>query len=106
MDKDLVCQAKKEAEVAWTKYSLLKDLYTKAENEYLEKRKRFEELDYQLALVDGRLKKLPPSGDGQKVKKQPELSLEQIKGIAEKLGVKLTIEEEPESEEEVQGDEM
>ncbi|MBE3140252.1 MAG: hypothetical protein IMZ53_06685, partial [Thermoplasmata archaeon] len=58
-------------------------------------------LDYQLALTDGRLKKIPAQGE-HKEKKQPELTLDQLKSIAETLGVNITIEEPQEVSEEVQ----
>ena len=93
MDKETVDQAQKDAEVAWTKFSLLKDAYSKAESDYVRKVNKFHRLDHALALEDGRLKKLQPSDSSKrKPKKQPKLTLDQIKGIAEKLGIKLTIE--------------
>jgi hypothetical protein len=97
--KEQVDALQKEAEVAYQKLSLLKDAYYKAESEYIKKLNRFRELDHHLALIDGRLKKVPPGGE-RKVKKQPELTLEQLKTIAEKLGFDLTSVDEPEEENE------
>lgn len=96
--------ARSDAESAYTKYHLLKEAADKAEKIYLEKLNTFKDLDYKLALVDGRLKKLPPSGEGRKEKKQPELTLEQIQSIAANLGIKITIEEEDHEIEEMESE--
>lgn len=87
--KEQVELLRKEAEVSYQKYSLLRDAYTKAESDYFKKSRRFQNLDHELALIDGRLKKIPSSGE-RKEKKQPELTLDQLKAIAEKLGFDLT----------------
>ena len=97
MDKSTVDIAQKEAEEAWLKLSILKDAYFKAEKDYLKKSSRFRNFDYELALTDGRLKKVAPSGE-RKVKKQPELTLEQIRTIAQNLGISINVEEEPDEE--------
>jgi hypothetical protein len=99
MDKSTVDQAKKEAEEAYTKLALLKDAYFKAESDYIKKLSRFRNFDYELAQTDGRLKKIPAQGE-RKVKKQPELTLDQLKAIAENLGFDLTSINEPEEENE------
>ena len=99
MDKSTVDQARKEAEEAYTKVSLLKDAYWKAEADYEKKVSRFRNFDYELAQTDGRLKKLPSQGE-RKVKKQPELTLDQLKDIATKLGFDLTTISEPEEDNE------
>ena len=85
-------EAKKEAACSYKKFSLLKDLYQKAEKDYFDKSKRFQSLDYQLALVDGRLKKIESHANEKKEKKQPELTLDQLKDIAMKLGIQIPIE--------------
>jgi hypothetical protein len=85
MEKWKVDDARKEASEAYIKMSLLKDAALKAEADYLKKLNRFRSYDYELAQTDGRLKKLPPQGE-RKTKKQPELSLDQLRVIAEKLG--------------------
>ena len=100
MDKQSVDLMQKEAEEAFVKLSLLKDAYYKAESDYLKKLNRFRSADYSLALTDGRLKKIPAAGE-KKEKKQPELTLDQIKGIAEKLGIHLTV-----TQPEVESDEV
>jgi NADH dehydrogenase/NADH:ubiquinone oxidoreductase subunit G len=100
--KEFVEGLRKEAETAYTKYLLLKDSTEKAEREYLKKSQRFRDLDYQLALVDGRLKKVQPKVETKK-KKIPKLSLEQLREIAITLGVKIpveTLDEELEDDEE------
>ena len=105
MDKETVDRTRKEAEKAWIKLSILKDAYFKAEAEYIKKLSRFRNFDYELALTDGRLKKIPARGE-RKQKKQPELTLEQIRYIANKLGVNISVEnEEPETEEEMEVEE-
>ena len=104
MDKETVDKAREEAEQAWTKFSLLKDAYIKAESDYIKKLSRFKNFDYELAQVDGRLKKVPPSGE-RKPKKQAELTLDQLKSIAATLGVNISVEEpEEEFEEEIEGE--
>jgi len=97
MDKETVERAQKEAEEAYTKLSLLKDAYFKAEADYVKKCARFRNFDYELAQIDGRLKKVTPS-TAKKEKKQPELTLDQLKAIAQKLGFNLNNIEEPKEE--------
>lgn len=100
MDKETVNQARVEAEQAHTKLNLLRECYNKALVEYNEKSELFRKLDYELALEDGRLIKLPSATPGQrKMKKQPELSLDQLKAIATKLGFDLTEVDEVDEEE-------
>jgi hypothetical protein len=96
VDKETVDRVRKEAEESWTKMSLLKDAYFKAESDYIKKLNRFRNFDYELAQTDGRLTKIP-SRQERKPKKQPELTLEQLKSIAATLGVNITVEE-PEEE--------
>lgn len=97
MDKETVERAQREAEDAYTKLALLKEAYFKAESDYIKKVSRFRNFDYELAQTDGRLKKLKPQGE-RKEKKQPELTLEQLKSIAAKLGFNLNNIEEVEEE--------
>lgn len=102
MNKETVDAARKEAEDSYLIYANLKATYQEAEQDWLKKSRRFRDFDYQLALVDGRLKKIPPASDKvRKEKKQPELTLEQLKSIAATLGVNITIEEPEEISEEV-----
>jgi hypothetical protein len=91
MDKETVERAKKESDEAYLVYSNLKAQYQEAEKDWLKKSRRFQDFDYQLALVDGRFKKLPPAGEC-KQKKEPELSLDQIKTIATNLGINISVE--------------
>jgi hypothetical protein len=100
MDKETVDLARKESEEAYLIYANLKATYLSAEQDWLKKSRRFKDFDYQLALVDGRLKKIPSGGE-HKEKKQPELTLEQLKSVIAKLGVNLVIEEPQEIIEEV-----
>ena len=105
MDKETVDRTRKEAEEAWTKLSILKDAHFKAEAEYIKKLSRFRNFDYELALTDGRLKKIP-AREKRGVKKQPELTMEQLRHIAATLGVNISVEnEEPETEEEMEAEE-
>jgi len=103
--KEQVEEAKKAAGIAYTKYKLLSDAFRAAEREYFEKSKEFQKLDYDLAMTDGRLKKVQPGESGTRRRKQPELTLDQLKAIAEKLGFDLNevdrVDEEVEYEEEV-----
>ncbi len=92
MEKRQVDAARKEAEAAYLIYANLKATYKEAEKDWLKKSRRFKAFDYELAQTDGRLKKIPPGGE-RKEKKQPELSLEQLKEIATRLGVGITVEE-------------
>ncbi len=97
--KEQVDVARKDAEQAWTKFSLLKEAFSKAESDYVRKVNHFHNIDHELALIDGRLKKIPSSG-------QPELTLDQLKSIAEKLGFDLTeVDETIEEREEEEVDE-
>ena len=91
MDKETVDKAKKESDEAYLVYSNLKAQYQEAEKNWLKKSRRFQDFDYQLALTDGRFKKLPPAGEC-KQKKKPELSLDQIKTIAANLGINISVE--------------
>jgi|GEM_PF-1891605 len=100
--QDIVNKARKEAEEAYLVYANLKQQYLMAENDWLKKSRRFKNFDYQLAEVDGRLKRIS-SADGskeRKQKKQPELTLDQLQTIAAKLGVNITIEEPEETDQE------
>ena len=104
VSKEFVESLRGEAEIAYTKYLLLKDSANKAEKDYLKKSQRFRELDYQLALVDGRLKKVQPKVETKK-KKIPQLSLEQLKEVAAILGVKIPVEVHDEEIEELENQE-
>lgn len=99
MDKETVDSCRKEAEAAYTIYHEIEGRYLIAQADYLKKSRRFRSFDYELALTDGRLKVIPPGGE-RKEKKQPELTLEQLKNIAATLGVNITVEE-PEEESEL-----
>ena len=92
MTKETVDQARKEAELAYTKFALLKDAYLKAEADYLHKSRRFQNFDRELAEVDGRLKKIPPQGQ-RKEKKPPELTVDQLRKIAATLGINIAVDE-------------
>ncbi len=90
-----VDKAQVEAQESWTKMNVLEVAYEIAAKDYVHKLNRFKDLDYKLALTDGRYKIVPPAGE-RKEKKQPQLTLEQLKEIAAKLGFNLnetTVEE-------------
>jgi phage terminase Nu1 subunit (DNA packaging protein) len=101
MDQEIVNKARKEAEEAYLIYANLKETYHKAEQDWLKKSRRFKDFDYQLAQTDGRLKKISSNEKERKEKKLPELTLEQLQSIAEKLGVNITIDETEETNQEV-----
>ena len=91
MDKETVAQARKESNEAYLIYATLKIPYLKAEENWLKKLHRFKEFDYQLALTDGRFKRIS-SGRKCKEKKPPELTMRQLKNIIEKLNIDIPIE--------------
>jgi hypothetical protein len=97
MDKDTVDKARADAERAYVTLSNLRELTARAETNYIKLSRRFQDYDRQLALTDGRYKVLPPQGEKKQQKRVPELTVEQILSIAQKLGVQLTTEE-PEEE--------
>lgn len=97
MNKETVDRCRKDAEAAYIVYHELEIRYLAAQVDYLKKRKRFQAFDYELALTDGRLKKIP---EHQRQKKKKELTLIDVQRIAEILGVNLTEEKEDESKEE------
>ena len=87
--RKVVSEARKVVEASFIKMSLLKDAFYKSEKDYIKKLEQFKTMDYELALKDGRFKKLPSQGE-RKEKKQPQLTLDQLKSIAEKLGFDLS----------------
>jgi len=92
MDKEIVAQAKREAEEAYSIYINIKKDYLSAESDWVKKLEKFKKLDYQLALTDGRFKRYSFKEYKQKEYKQkepPNLTLEQIQGILSKLGINL-----------------
>ena len=91
MNKETVAQARKETDEAYLIYATLKIPYLKAQENWLKKLHRFKEFDYQLALIDGRLKKI--SSKGKCKKPLLELTMEQLKNIIEKLDINTSIEE-------------
>ena len=97
MDKETVDKAKEMAGAAYKRLQCLKPLYEAAERDYAKKSQIFQDLDLELAQTDGRLKKIPPGGR-RAPRGMPELTLEQLKDIAAKLGVNISVEE-PEEEE-------
>jgi integrase len=106
MDKETVDKARVEAERAYVTLSNLRELTSRAEMKYVKLSRRFQDYDRQLALVDGRYKVLPPHEGKKKPKKEPELTIEQIMSIAQKLGVRLTTEEPVEVDDELLEDDQ
>ncbi len=98
MDKETVNKAQVDAERAYVTLSNLRELTSRAEMKYIKLSRRFQDYDRQLALVDGRYKVLPPYEGKKKPKKAPELTIEQIMRIAQRLGVQLTTEEPKDTE--------
>ena len=88
--QEQVNELRREAEKAYLIYANLKEQYLSAEKDWLKKSRRFRDADYKKALVDGRLRRI--ESVSRKETKSPELSLEQIKAIADKLGINITIE--------------
>ena len=111
MDKETVDRCRREAEESYQKLMIARSVFERAQEDYLKKSRRFRDYDYQLAKTDGRLKVLPPSERREKKNKPVELSIEQILRIAEKLGINLNSEPQPEEEstndldEQVEGEE-
>ena len=93
MDKETVDKARIDAERAYVTLSNLRELASRAETNYLKLSRKFQDYDRQLALVDGRYKVLPPQEKKKHQKKEPELTMEQLLRIAQKLGVQVTTEE-------------
>ena len=88
MDRETVDRYRKDAEAAYRKMSESKIIFNIDEADWLEKSQRFRQADYDLALTDGRLKVLPEKGaHRQRQVKSSDLTLEQIKAVAAKLGV-------------------
>ena len=98
MDKETVERVRKEAEQAYLELANLRGQVKIAEDKYFKLSKRFQDFDHQLALVDGRLKKIPEHT--KKEKKPAVLTLEQIQNIAEILGIKIEDEDSEEKGEE------
>lgn len=88
--KDEVTNAQKDAEAAYLHMIAMKGFYEASYQVWMKKKNKFANLDRQLAETDGRLKVLPPKEHSQKKPKKPiELSLDDIKALCERLGVKV-----------------
>lgn len=81
--KEIVDLAREDTKTAYMRYSNLARLTHTAENIWKDKKKAFEALDYQLALIDGRLIKVEPTKKSKSIK----LTFEQLLIVAEKLGI-------------------
>ncbi|MBU2395678.1 MAG: hypothetical protein KKH70_20280 [Gammaproteobacteria bacterium] len=104
MDQETVNRCRREAEEAYIIFSDLRDKAAKAEEDYLKKSRRFSNFDYELAMTDGRFKRVKAWEKNDKVVKQPEMTMEQLLHVAQILGIKLTVEEPAQLEEEVSED--
>jgi len=91
VNKETVDNYHKECEKAYQKMRIAKAIYEDALADYLKKSRRFRDLDYKLALTDGRLKKVEAKQTKQS--KPAELTLDQIKEIAQKLGININSDE-------------
>jgi len=85
----------KEIEAVYKNLKTSREIFQRYEREWLDLRKQFESLDYELAMMDGRFKTLP--GQTSKyVKKEKSVTVDlnkaQIIAIAEALGVQIDIE--------------
>lgn len=87
VEKWQVDEARKIAEDAYLVYANLKAQYIQAEQDWMKKAQVFRKLDYRLAEIDGRLKKIVSKSP--QAKKVPELTIDQLKAIAEKLGISI-----------------
>lgn len=85
--KDEVNSALNAAREAYMTYTSLRDQAEKAGAIYYEKSRVFQELDRQLAMVDGRFKKVETKD--KKLKKEYNFTMEQLKAIADILNVNL-----------------
>jgi len=94
MDKLTVYKAQKEAEDAWAHCKATEAIAKNALEEYHKKLRVYRQVDTQLAEEDGRLKRLPPAGERRKEQKPAELTLDQIRDIAQRLGIAITDESE------------
>ena len=75
------------ANEAYEEYSKIKSICQVIERDWFEKKMKFERLDYEAALTDGRLKVIPARAKAEP--KQAALTMAQILVIAERLGVKI-----------------
>ena len=74
---------------AYTQYKKSEELYKAHRNEWTYWRERFEDLDRELALTDGRLHTCPLGKKTKEPTKAPEFTKEQLLAIAEKLGIEI-----------------
>jgi len=58
MEREKLARLHSEVKRAYKKLSVIRPIFEKAQKDYLEALKRFQEADYELALNDGRLKKV------------------------------------------------
>lgn len=87
---------KNEAKKTWRKIEEATKLLRTLEDRYIREKKRYEEADRSLAMLDGRYEVLPPMGEGKEQITKPKevtLTLEQIQKIADTLGVNITLPE-------------
>ena len=87
MDKETVERVRREAEVAYVELANLRAQVKIAEDKYLKVSRRFQDFGRQLAMVDGRFKKVAPKKSAKKKAQTVELSVDQIMEIAAKLGI-------------------
>ena len=87
--KSKVIQARSKLLIIETKYREVKEEYDKTAEEWKAAVRELEDYDYEQSQVDGRTKTIPK---GQKASKAvKDLTLDQIKSIANKLGVSLDL---------------
>ena len=90
MDKETVERLKEETINAFREFKEAEAIYKEKQKIYCEKSQRFMQADHELAMEDGRYKKLPSKAHGPASRtKLDKLTMQQIYSLAKKLGVNL-----------------
>jgi hypothetical protein len=90
MDKETVEKLRQEAKDAYKDLKEIESIYLERKRLYCEKSQRFMQADHELAMEDGRYKKLPSKAHGPTSRtKLDKLTMQQIYSLAKKLGVNL-----------------
>ena len=76
---------KKESDAALIEYREARKIFLEKESIWWELRKKYEKLDYEQALVDGRTKKVKVSD----TKKKLELTYDELLKVAHQLGINI-----------------
>ena len=90
MDKETVERLKEETSNVYKEFKEAEAVYKEKQKIYFEKSQRFMQADHELAMEDGRYKKLPSKAHGPTSRtKLDKLTMQQIYSLAKKLGVNL-----------------